>query len=77
MADIVITNSIRTYLVQRVSTITMHATTVAIQDKARSYTKRAPRNDFIPLAIKTSSCSHLRFDSFLTSCVHVDIARHQ
>jgi len=30
-----------------------HAVTIAIQDKARSYVEQAPKDDFIPLAIKT------------------------
>jgi hypothetical protein len=57
--------------------MTMHAMIVASKDKAQSYTKRAPKDDFIPLAITTYSCFHPHFDSFFTSCVHANIARHQ
>jgi hypothetical protein len=63
--------------VQRASTTTTHAATVTIQNKAQSFTEQTPRNDFIPLAIKTYNSVHCRFDSFLTSCVHANIARHQ
>ncbi len=34
-------------------------------------------DDFIPLAIKTHSCFHPHFDSFLISCVHAYMVRHQ
>jgi hypothetical protein len=54
-----------------------HATTIAIQDKTRSYTKQSLRNDFIPFAIETYGCLHPRFDFFFTSCVHVNIACYQ
>jgi hypothetical protein len=54
-----------------------HATTIIVQDKARSYTKRAPINDFIPLAIQTYGCLHLHFDSFFTSCVDASLIHHQ
>jgi hypothetical protein len=63
--------------VQRVSMTTTHATTIAIQNKTWSYIEQAPRDDFIPLAIKTYSCLHPRFDSSLTSCVHANTAHHQ
>jgi len=55
----------------------MHATIVAVQDKAQSYIEQAPWNDFIPLAIETYNCFHLHFDPFLISCVHASIVRHQ
>jgi hypothetical protein len=34
-------------------TMTMHVAIVSAQKKAQSYTKQAPRDDFIPLVIKT------------------------
>jgi hypothetical protein len=57
--------------------MTMHVMAIIVQDKARSYTKRTLGDDFIPLVVKTYSCFHLHFDSFLTSCVHVYITCHQ
>jgi len=57
--------------------MTTHATIAVIKDKAQSYTKRASRNDFIPLAIETYDCFHPCFDSFLTSCIHACIICHQ
>jgi nicotinamide riboside transporter PnuC len=38
LVDVVIVDLIRTYLVQQTSTTTIHITTIAIQDKAWSYT---------------------------------------
>ncbi len=43
-------------LVQRFSTTIARATIVAVQDKAQSYTKQTPKDDFIPLVIKTYNC---------------------
>jgi hypothetical protein len=43
----------------------MHDVTIIAQDKARSHIEQMPRNDFIPLAIKTYDCLHPPFDSFL------------
>jgi hypothetical protein len=77
LANIVIGNPTRTDLAQWISTMTTYAMMMAAQDKARSYTKQVPRNDFIPLAIETYSCLHLCFDSFLFSCVHACIAHNQ
>ncbi len=77
MADIVIADPTCLDLVKHASTMTMHVTIVTIQDKARSYTKWAPRDDFIPLAIETYGCLHPRFDSFLIICVHAYVACHQ
>ncbi len=77
LGRIVIANPTCIDLVQHVLMMTTHSAKVIAQDKARSYTKQTPGNDFIPLAIKTYNCLHLYFDSFLTSCVHANIARHQ
>jgi len=63
--NVVIINPTHTNLVQRASTMTMHATIVITQDKVQSYTKWMPGNDFIPIAIETYGCLHLHFDSFL------------
>jgi len=71
--DVVIVNLTCIDLVQHALMTIMHASIVVAQDKARSYTKQAPRDDFIPLAIETYDCLHPRFDFFLTSCVHVTI----
>jgi len=76
LTNVVIINATCTNLVQRVSTMTMHAKIVATQDKVRSYTKWMLRNDFIPLAIETYGCLHFHFDSFLISCVHACIICH-
>ncbi len=57
--------------------MTMHVAANIAQDKALSYTKQAPGDDFIPLVIETYSCFHLHFDSFLTTCVHAYITHHQ
>jgi hypothetical protein len=51
--NVVIANSTYSNLVQHVSTMIMHAIIVAAQNKAQSYIKQVPRDDFIPLAIKT------------------------
>ncbi len=75
--DVVIVNLTCIDLVQHVLMTIMHASIVAVQDKARSYTKQVPGDDFIPLAIETYGCFHLHFDSFLTSHVHATIVRHQ
>jgi hypothetical protein len=77
LVDVFIVNSTRIDLVQHASTMTMHVMIVAAQNKAQSYTKQVLGNDFIPLAVKTYSCFHLHFDSFLTSYVHECIAHHQ
>jgi hypothetical protein len=66
LMDIVIVDSTCTNSMQCVSMTTLHA--IAAQDKAQSYTEQAPKNDFIPFAIKTYDCLHPCFDSFLTSC---------
>jgi hypothetical protein len=73
LVDVVIVNLTCIDLVQHALMTIMHASIVVAQDKARSYTKQAPRDDFIPLAIETYDCLHPRFDFFLTSCVHVTI----
>jgi hypothetical protein len=65
------------YLVQCVLMTTSHVAIIATQDKAQSYIKRTPREDFIPLATETYNCLHPHFDSFLTSCVHACITHHQ
>jgi hypothetical protein len=77
VTNVVIIDPTRTNLVYCVSTMTTHVVIVAAHDKTQSYTKQVPRDDFIPLAIKTYSCLHPRFDSFLTFYVHAYIVRHQ
>ncbi len=77
LANVVITNPTHINLVQCASMTIVDAVIVIAQDKARSYIERAPRDDFIPLAIETYRCFHPCFNSFLTSCVHACIARHQ
>jgi hypothetical protein len=62
--DLVITNSIRTNMVQRTSMTTTHATTMVAQEKTRSYIEQTPNDDFIPLDIETYGCFHSCFDSF-------------
>jgi hypothetical protein len=57
--------------------MTTHVATIATQDKARIYTQRTSRDDFIPLAIDTYDYLHPYFDSFFTSCLHANIARHE
>ncbi len=70
LTNIVIADPTCTNLVQHTSITTAHAGTIAVQNKARSYTKWTSRNDFIPLAMETYNCLHFCFDYFLTSCVH-------
>jgi hypothetical protein len=77
LVNIITTNSTLIYLIQCTLTMTTHVTIVAAQKNTQSYTKQTPWNDFIPLAIKTYGCFHLRFDSFFISCVHANIACHQ
>jgi hypothetical protein len=77
LANVVIADLTHIDLVQHALMMAAHVATIAIQYKAQSYTKRAPRDDFIPLAIETYSCFHPHFDSFLTSCVHACIIHHQ
>jgi hypothetical protein len=77
LANVVIVDLTRIDLVQHVLMMAVHVATIAIQDKAQSYTKRALGDDFIPFAIETYSCFHPHFDSFLTSCVHACIIHHQ
>ncbi len=48
-----------------------------VQNKTQSYVEQTLGNDFIPLAIETYSYLHPCFDSFLISCVHAYIVRHQ
>jgi hypothetical protein len=77
LANVVIVDLICINLVQHALTTTMHATIIAFQDKARSYTEQTLGDDFIPFAIKTYDYFHFRFDSFMTFCVHACIACHQ
>jgi len=77
LANVVIIDPTHIDLVQHALTMIMCAITIIVQNKAWSYTKWAPGDDFIPLAIKTYNCFHLRFDSFFTSCVHANITYHQ
>jgi len=37
------------------------------QEKAWSYAKQTPSNDFIPFIIEMYGCFHFGFDSFLTA----------
>ncbi len=46
-------------------TMITHVAMMAIQEKTRSHVKRAPCDDFIPLAIETYGCLHFCFDLFL------------
>jgi len=50
---------------------------MAAQEKTRSYTKQAPNNDSIPLAIETYGCFHSRFDSFFIAYAQTTIVNHQ
>jgi hypothetical protein len=63
--DVVIVDWICTYMVQRASTMTTHVVMMVVQEKTRSYTKRAPSVDVILLVIETYGCFHSCFDSFL------------
>jgi hypothetical protein len=74
--NVIIVDPTHIDLVQNVLMKTTYAIAIVIQNKARSYTKRAPRNDFIPLAIETYDFFHLHF-SFFTFYVHANIACHQ
>jgi hypothetical protein len=76
LVSIIIINPTCTNLVQCASTMIAHVATVATQDNARSYTQQVQGNDFIPLTIETYDCFHPHFDSFFTSCLHANIARH-
>jgi len=76
-ANVVVIDLTHIDLVQRASTMIVHASIVAVQDKAQSYIERTLRDDLIPLAIKTYNCFHPHFDSFLNFCVHAYIAHHQ
>jgi hypothetical protein len=76
LANVVIIDLTYRDLVQHVSMMTTHVAIIVTQDKAQSYTKEMPKNDFIPLVIKTYNCLHFHFDSFLTSCVHACISYH-
>jgi hypothetical protein len=64
LVDIIIVNPTCTNLVQHALMMTMHVTTIATQNKAQSYTQRAPIDDFIPLVIETYDYFHPCFDSF-------------
>jgi hypothetical protein len=75
--NVIIVDPTRIDLVQHALMRTTHAVAIVVQNKARSYTKQTPRNNFIPLAIKTYDCLHLHFDSYFTSYVHANIAYHQ
>ncbi len=77
LANVAIANLIRTNLVQSALTTITHVTTVVAQEKTRSYKEQVLGNDFIPFAIETYGCLHFHFDSFLISCVHANIVRHQ
>jgi hypothetical protein len=66
--DVIIIDSIRTYMVQQTFTMITHAMMMAVQEKTQSYAERTPCDDFIPLAIETCECFHSCFDLFLTTC---------
>jgi hypothetical protein len=76
LANIIIVDLIHPYLVQCAS-MTTHAVTIVVHDKAQFHIEQALRDDFIPLAIETYSCLYPCFNSFLISCAHACIARHQ
>jgi hypothetical protein len=63
-------------MVQCALSMTMHAMTIVIQEKTRSYTKCALGDDFIPLSIDTYDCFHSCFNSFFISYVQVIVACH-
>jgi hypothetical protein len=77
LADVVIVDLTHPNLVQCASTTIVHAATIVAQNRAWSYKEQVLEDDSIPIAIETYGCLHLCFDSFLTSCVHVYIVRHQ
>jgi hypothetical protein len=68
LMDVIITNPTHTNSVQHASMTTSHATTIAAQNEAQSYTEQMLKIDFIPFAIETQGCPHPCFNSFLTSC---------
>jgi hypothetical protein len=74
--DIVIAYPTRTNMVQQASMTTSHVTMMVIQEKTRSYSKWAPGNDFIPLAIETYECFYFYFYLFCTACAQTTIAHH-
>jgi hypothetical protein len=76
LVNVIIINSTHTNLIQHALTMTEHVTIVVVQKKAQSYTKARAKRWFIPFVIKTYGCLHPHFDSFLTSCVHANIAHH-
>jgi hypothetical protein len=73
LVDVVIVDLIHINLVQYALTTIMHATIIAAQNKAQSYTEQTPGDDFIPFAIETYGCFHPRFfflyDFLCTSCI--------
>jgi hypothetical protein len=75
--DVVIVNPICIDLVLCVLTMISHTIIFLAQNKTRHYIKPMLGNDFIPLVIETSNCLHPHFDSYVISCVHVNITHHQ
>jgi uncharacterized membrane protein len=67
--DVIIANPICTDMVWR--------TTMATQEKTRSYVEQTLGGDFIPLIIETYECFHFCFNLFLTTCAWTTIACHQ
>jgi hypothetical protein len=65
--DVVIIDSIHSYMVQQTLTTTTDAMMMAVQEKTQSYTERALRDDFIPLAMETCGRFQSHFDLFLTT----------
>jgi len=68
LMDVIIANSIRTNMLQWTLMMITYVAMMAIQEKTWSYTKWAPCDDFIPLAIETYGCLHSCFDLFLIAC---------
>jgi hypothetical protein len=48
--------------------MTTHVTTMATQEKTRSYAEQTLGDDFIPLDIEMYGYLHSHFDSFFIAC---------
>jgi hypothetical protein len=66
--NVVVANLIHMDMVQYASSATTHATTITFQEKAQLHVELILGDDFILLAMKSYSCFHSCFDSFLTPC---------
>jgi hypothetical protein len=71
LADIVIVDLMRTYLLPRSCTTQRFATFNAAPAKERSYRNWHPINEFLPLAIKIFGCLHKHANVFLHNCANV------